>query len=631
MWYRVIWSLGLILAWSLLGTSAQASHCGGITDMYLLAQCEASHTSGTAAPGMMQSTIGTLPQYSGSPTCQTAGCSGATQEGYFTTSGDVSTLNNDGASAAVTDPRMGQLQTTRTNVQGWDLTTSAPVVTSNAVASTLTPSGITQTCTNVQVCIAWTQAAPSTQTCTMPGSAVSNCTITDTPSMRSVTVTGTLPGNSVWWGTPHEVFLFFNRQSPGNYLVSEWNGGYYSDLASFTVDESFIQPNETIYALTGSALISVENFGGCDYPSGGWYEFSIGLTNAPFNPWCCRTDIYNCPAPGDQSGYARALSYTLVLELRADTVVDGCSGQRAMMTLISSTCTDGAPRTVIDPFTSASYTLTPTAAAPASSCWGRNEQYGYQGTAPDTCSALLQQGCSQTSSTCTVTVPGGCDTYTNTLSCPGGSVCATQTTVQQCTTCGAPTSSVPFCVDASSPPNTNLANAATWLAMLDSIKNDWDPTHLRIFTGKRMTCDYDTVGQVIVNCCDTDPTMLLGNCSDEEVQLAKDRQAKKAHYVGTHCVTTGPLGLCLRKEQVYCDYNSELARMIQDQGRPQLGLNWGTADVPDCEGFTVAQFTSINWSSIDFSEWYANVAASIDPVALTNSMSIKICTATGQC
>jgi conjugal transfer mating pair stabilization protein TraN len=186
-------------------------------------------------------------------------------------------------------------------------------------------------------------------------------------------------------------------------------------------------------------------------------------------------------------------------------------------------------------------------------------------------------------------------------------------------------------VDQTTPPNTNLANAATWLAMLDSIKNDWDPDNLRIFTGRRMSCDYDTLGSLIVNCCDTDPTALIGNCSDEEILLAQERRDRKSHYVGNRCVTTGPFGICLRREEVYCSYSSQLARMIHDQGQPQLGLSWGSANSPICDGFTVEQFTAINWSLIDFSEWYANVSASIDPVGITSTMTTRICAATGSC
>lgn len=613
----------LLCGLCLVSGESQGAHCGGITDMYALAQCEASHTSASAAPGMIQSTIGSLPQYSGSPTCQTAGCSGAPQEGYFSSNGDVSALNDAGATAAATDSRMTDLQTTRTNVQGWNLTTSAPVLTSTAVAGSVTAPPVTTGCTDVTVCNAWSAATPSTQTCTVPGSALSTCTITVTPSISSQSLSGSVFSGAVGWCSDSWLYPSFTRVSPGSYQVRIYGpmcGSYL--IGTIAVPEPVLAADESFQSITGSVVVSVYNYGGCPY-AGSWVDFGISLTGTgPF---------YDCTANGIQSGVAYVKTWSLAFTIRKDTVLDGCSGQRATMTLQTSVCIDAAPRAVQDPITSVWTTLSPPTAFPANGCWVRNEQYGFQGTAPDTCGPLLSQNCSQIASVCTSPLPGGCDTYTNTMSCPGGSVCSAQTVVKQCSSCGTPDSLVPFCVDQTTPPNTNLANAATWLAMLDSIKNDWDPANLRIFTGKRMSCDYDTLGSLIVNCCDTDPSALIGSCTDEEIQLAKDRQNKKSHYVGDHCVTKGPFGICLRKEQVYCSYVSQLARMIHDQGQPQLGMSWGTADVPVCDGFTVTQFTAINWSLIDFSEWYANVSASIDPVGITNSMTTRICAATGSC
>ena len=146
------------------------------------------------------------------------------------------------------------------------------------------------------------------------------------------------------------------------------------------------------------------------------------------------------------------------------------------------------------------------------------------------------------------------------------STAATQPITQD-TQCGKPNGPVPFCVDTSTPPNENLALAATWLAMTKNVEEDWDPDRLRIFTGKRSTCDFSTIGRSLINCCDSDPDKLIGKCSDEEIALARDKQDRKAHLIGTHCVDKGPFGVCIRKEEVYCSMKSELGRMVQEQGR----------------------------------------------------------------
>jgi hypothetical protein len=109
-------------------------------------------------------------------------------------------------------------------------------------------------------------------------------------------------------------------------------------------------------------------------------------------------------------------------------------------------------------------------------------------------------------------------------------------------TCGSQDSSVPFCVDTNTPPNQNLALAATWLSMTKNVEEDWDPDRLRIFTGKRSTCDFSTIGRSLINCCDSDPDKLIGKCSEEEIALARDKQDWKAHLIGTHCVDKGPFG-----------------------------------------------------------------------------------------
>ena len=43
-------------------------------------------------------------------------------------------------------------------------------------------------------------------------------------------------------------------------------------------------------------------------------------------------------------------------------------------------------------------------------------------------------------------------------------------------------------------------------------------------------------------------------------------------------------------------------RVIQEQGRKQLGLSFGTAKNPDCRGLNLEEIQRINWDKIDWSE-----------------------------
>ena len=93
-------------------------------------------------------------------------------------------------------------------------------------------------------------------------------------------------------------------------------------------------------------------------------------------------------------------------------------------------------------------------------------------------------------------------------------------------------------------------------------------------------------------------------CSREEMLLhEKDAQGLCA-YVGTYC-SSSFLGVCLTKRKVYCCFESKLSRILQEQGRPQIGKTWGTPKKPLCDGFTIFEFQQLDLSVMDFSEIYA--------------------------
>src|SRR3546814_7199286 len=66
---------------------------------------------------------------------------------------------------------------------------------------------------------------------------------------------------------------------------------------------------------------------------------------------------------------------------------------------------------------------------------------------------------------------------------------------------------------------------------------------------------------------------MLG-CSREEVLLHQRDSQGLCAYVGTYC-SSSFLGVCLTKKKVYCCFESKLSRILQEQGRQQLGRPWG--------------------------------------------------------
>jgi conjugal transfer mating pair stabilization protein TraN len=70
-------------------------------------------------------------------------------------------------------------------------------------------------------------------------------------------------------------------------------------------------------------------------------------------------------------------------------------------------------------------------------------------------------------------------------------------------------------------------------------------------------------------------------------------------------IATGKV--CLEKTVNYCCFNSKLARIIQEQGRPQLGRSFGDPKNPDCSGLTIGDIMKIDFSKVDFSEFIADI------------------------
>lgn len=101
-------------------------------------------------------------------------------------------------------------------------------------------------------------------------------------------------------------------------------------------------------------------------------------------------------------------------------------------------------------------------------------------------------------------------------------------------------------------------------------------------------------------------------CSEDEAVLAMRRGANLcSDKIGDWC-SKKVLGICITRKRSYCCYNSKLAKIINIQGRAQLGIGWGDEESPSCSGFNAAQLTSIDFSKIDFSEFVGEVMDAVD-------------------
>ena len=107
----------------------------------------------------------------------------------------------------------------------------------------------------------------------------------------------------------------------------------------------------------------------------------------------------------------------------------------------------------------------------------------------------------------------------------------------------------------------------------------------------------------------------LLSCDQAEQILAMKRDNNLCHSVGSYCSRKIPIiGACIQTTQTYCCFNSRLSRIINEQGRAQLARGWGGAKSPDCSGFTVAQLQSLDFSRMDLTEFYAEIAPKMPDV-----------------
>jgi conjugal transfer mating pair stabilization protein TraN len=253
-------------------------------------------------------------------------------------------------------------------------------------------------------------------------------------------------------------------------------------------------------------------------------------------------------------------------------------------------------------------------------CWRFASQYTCDGTVaiPDShCQDLIDQGCSPLNQTCDT------DSCVQTYECNVGI-----STTQESVGCDSQTVAVDGVnFNTSYQANTDFGVAASNMAAMESavtgmIKNDASCVEqlgkpgtyvcaepLLIFDGTDLKCRKDSLG--FNKCCNLDGWGVdsgLNVCNAEEELLGYARQADRTHYIGRYCTHSNVFG-CYAHAYVYCSFSSEIGRIVQEQGRVQLSKGWGSATAPQCGGFTDTELTQIDFSLIDFSEYFADAFA----------------------
>lgn len=145
-----------------------------------------------------------------------------------------------------------------------------------------------------------------------------------------------------------------------------------------------------------------------------------------------------------------------------------------------------------------------------------------------------------------------------------------------------------------------------------------------IFSGKDNRCkSWDRFGGLMGGgCCDKDKVFLgLVSCSEGEKKLAKDNRDRKCVEIGEYCSKKKKFIGCIQRKRTFCCFNSKLARIFHEQGRPQIGMGWGSAEAPQCRGFSPEEFQKLDFSEIDLSEFVADIMNKVNASDISGKIS----------
>ena len=274
---------------------------------------------------------------------------------------------------------------------------------------------------------------------------------------------------------------------------------------------------------------------------------------------------------------------------------ENCPFDKTDQVLINSVCTDpGGDRTFT--VNGENYVL-------HSDCWQYTDTYVSQSADNGTCNDYMQNpACTVGSTTCLDSLNGTCLREQVVFSCEEKVSGSAQL-------CGGEL----VCTDGSCDQlddgkSDGFQSAVSGLAALAAAGKDiaaLNGVNVSAFTGEGHSCRKAMAG--FSNCCKDSGwgnDVGLASCNTEEKALAEAKKRKLSIYVGSYCAHK-VLGVCLEKKEGYCQFDSKLAKIIQDQGRRgQLGIGFGSGSSPDCRGLTVAELQRLNFKNINFADFY---------------------------
>jgi len=154
------------------------------------------------------------------------------------------------------------------------------------------------------------------------------------------------------------------------------------------------------------------------------------------------------------------------------------------------------------------------------------------------------------------------------------------------------------------------------------INTDPRCTTPRFFSGENRTCRSGGITVLGASCCGISG-IFSGICSRSERELKKKRQAGLCTEVGSFCSKRIRIPkICLERRRSFCCFNSSFARTLQECGRPQIGKSWGDPRNPNCSGYTIDEFASVDFTDERCSQaiesWAQGIAQSVGDSTVQN-------------
>lgn len=363
---------------------------------------------------------------------------------------------------------------------------------------------------------------------------------------------------------------------------------------------AFSNPNWFMRVTTPFGLISMDNdTGSLALSSGMQLKKGAGMV------FSIRTRRNNPTTDSiwKHSNMRYSFTVTLQIEIPAKKWVpdvvwnESCPFSKSEGTLKKTECIEpGSTKTVV--VDGVSYPVT-------QACWKYKDTYMTQAADNGTCKTYMNNpACTLASRTCAFTAEdgSGCLHEYATYSCE-------TRTSGQVMICGGDT----FCLDgdcerAQNGKNNDFAPVVSALAALAAAGKDVaaiNSVNVRAFTGSAKFCKKFAAG--FSSCCKDGgwgQDVGLARCSSEEKALGKAKENKLTVSIGEFC-SKKVLGVCLEKKRSYCQFDSKLAQIVQQQGRNgQLHIGFGKASSPDCRGITQTELQQINFEALDFSNFF---------------------------